>query len=274
MIVSWAEAEAAWTRVLRAAGRSEQSIALRRHQLGRLAAAMRPRGPWSVTTDDLIGWLGEQGWARETLRSHRAAVRSFYRWAHGAGHVARDPAAGLPAVRPAPPMPRPTNAEALRQALATVSDERVHLALLLGARLGLRRGEMVLVHERDLVDDLVGYSLLVHGKGGRRRSVPVPATLARQIRRACRAGGGWAFPGRIDGHLSAAYLGKLVSRVLPAGQSTHGLRHRFATDAHRVNRDLVTVQELLGHASPETTRRYVGADEDELRRTVLALAGY
>lgn len=273
MIVSWAEAEAAWSRVLRAAGRSEQSIALRRHQLGRLAAAMRPRGPWSVTTDDLIGWLGSQSWARETLRSHRAMARGFYRWAHGAGLVAVDPAAGLPAVRPAPPMPRPTDAEALRQALASVTDERVHLALLLGARLGLRRGEMVLVHERDLVDDLVGYSLLVHGKGGRRRSVPVPATLARQIRAACIAGGGWAFPGRIDGHLSAAYLGKLVSRVLPEGQSTHGLRHRFATDAHRVNRDLVTVQELLGHASPETTRRYVGADEDELRRTVLALAG-
>lgn len=257
-------------RVLRAAGRSEQTIGLRRHHLGRLAADLR-RGPWSVTAEDLSDWLGSHGWAAETLRSNRATLRGFYRWAHGAGHVGTDPAAGLLPIRPAPPMPRPTNAEALREALMRVTDGRVHLALLLGSRLGLRRGEMVLVHARDLVEDLIGWSLLVHGKGGRGRSVPVPATLARQIRRACQAGGGWAFPGRIDGHLSAAYLGKIVSRELPAGQSTHGLRHRFATDAHRVNRDLLTVQELLGHASPETTRRYVPADEDELRRTVLAL---
>lgn len=258
--------------MLRAAGRSEETIRLRRYHLGRLAAAMRPRGPWAVRSEHLTAWLGGHGWSRETLRSYRATVRSFYRWAHGAGYVPADPAAGLLPVKPAQPMPKPTDAEALRDALVRVSDERVHLALLLGSRLGLRRGEMVRVHERDLVDDLVGWSLRVHGKGDKLRMVPVPDTLARQIRAACRRGGGWAFPGRIEGHLSAAYLGKLVSRELPVGQSTHGLRHRFATDAHRVNRDLVTVQELLGHASPETTRRYVAADLDELRRTVLALA--
>nr|WP_232848073.1 tyrosine-type recombinase/integrase [Occultella kanbiaonis] len=59
---------------------------------------------------------------------------------------------------------------------------------------------------------------------------------------------------------------------MPDGVSTHTLRHRFATRAHAVERDLLSVQQLLGHASPSTTQRYVLVQPDALRRTVLAIA--
>lgn len=52
----------------------------------------------------------------------------------------------------------------------------------------------------------------------------------------------------------------------------HPLRHRFATRAYAVDRDLLAVQTLLGHASPVTTRRYVAVPDESLRRTVLSVA--
>lgn len=42
-------------------------------------------------------------------------------------------------------------------------------------------------------------------------------------------GPGHVFPGRIDGHLSAAYVGKRISKLLPPNWTAHTLRHRFAS---------------------------------------------
>lgn len=253
---------------MRAAARSPQTIALRRSQIRRLAASVDV-GPWELGTSDLLDWLGSRGWGRETLRSHRAALRAFYGWAVAAGHVSVSPAAALPPVRPTPPRPRPTPELTYRRAVGQARGWEL-LALRLGAEAGLRRGEIAQVHADDLTADLAGWSLLVHGKGGKERVVPLSDDLASAVRDAC--GEGFAFPGRIEGHVSPGYLGKRVSALMPAGVSTHSLRHRFATRAYSVDRDVFAVQQLLGHASPETTRRYVQVEDDRLRRTVEAIA--
>lgn len=141
--------------------------------------------------------------------------------------------------------------------------------LRLAAEAGLRRAEIARIHSRDLVDDLLGWSLVVHGKGGRERVVPLPVPLALELR---GYGPGYVFPGADRGHLSARWVGKLVSRALPRPWTTHTLRHRFATRAYQLERDLLAVQTLLGHASPVTTQRYVAQDEARLRATVLGVA--
>lgn len=269
-MMGWSDELEAWCRAMRAASRSVETIKLRRLQLLRLAATY-PAGPWGLSTSDLLDWLGSQGWSRDTLRSHRAALRAFYAWGVTTGRVAVSPAAALPTIRPAQPRPRPTPDVTYRRALEQARGwER--LALRLGAEAGLRRAEMAQVHADDVVEDLQGWSLRVHGKGDKLRVVPLSDGLAAAVRAACRDGGGWAFPGRVDGHISAGYLGKRVSALMPSGVSTHSLRHRFATRAYGVDRDVFAVQELLGHASPETTRRYVRVNDDRLRRTVEAIA--
>ena len=53
-----------------------------------------------------------------------------------------------------------------------------------------------------------------------------------------------------------------------AGWTAHTLRHRFATRTYAAARDLVAVQELLGHAKPETTRLYIETPPDSLRAAV------
>lgn len=137
---------------------------------------------------------------------------------------------------------------------------------------GLRRGEIAQVHESDVHPDLLGFSLLVHGKGGKLRLVPLLDDLAEQVMAACQAGGGHAFPGRIDGHLSAARVGELLTALLPPKITPHSFRHRFAANVYDETGDLLTVQTLLGHSSPETTRRYVPPNTNRLRAAVVAAA--
>lgn len=230
------------------------SLALRRYQLGRLAADHADRSPWSMESTDLAAWLTARGWSVETVRSHRSAVRSFYGWAHAAGLCETDPSRLLRKVPPARHRPRPAPEDAVLDALAA-ADDRVYLMVMLGARQGLRRGEIAVVHSDDVIRQDAGvWSLLVHGKGGKDRLVPLLPDVARALR---DRPAGWTFPSsRTGSHLTPHYVGLLITRVLPAGLTPHQLRHRFASAAYQRTGDIRSVQELLGHASVATTQFY------------------
>lgn len=226
--------------------------------------------PGMVSAARIIDWAGGQDWARETRRSHYASLRGFYSWAVEVGFVDQNPAASLPAIRPGPAVPRPATDRAYREALAR-ADERGHVILRLAGEAGLRRGEIASVRRRDLIDDLHGTTLIVHGKGDRDRLVPLSPSLGREVMRAIGARD-WLLPSPCGGPMTARHVGKLGSRWLPEGVTLHQLRHRFATVVNRETRDLMSVQKLLGHASVATTQRYIAVDEDTLRAAALTAA--
>lgn len=256
----WNAALAEYEVAQRAAGRSPGTIRLHRHYLEQLRA--RHADPWSVTTRDLRAVLASRRWAAETRRSARSAFRGFYRWAHGSGYVDDDPGLELEAIRVPPGVPRPTPELVVAQTLA-YSPPRVALMVLLAAYAGLRAAEIARVH----ADDLVGDELVVRGKGGRVRAVPIvePSLLLR-----LRQLDGWAFPNGLGSHLSPGHVTKLVSAALPDGWTCHTLRHRFASAAYAGTRDLLAVGQLLGHSRPETTQRYVRLPDDALRAAARA----
>lgn len=256
-----------WTVWLQAAGRPKTTITTRTYHLRRLANDHPGRSPWNLTTADLIAWTGAQTWATETRRSYRSTLITFFRWAISAGHTDHNPADGLPRVKPAQPRPRPTPDTVYLTALRGASP-RVHLILRFAAEMGLRRAEIAQIHRRDLLTSTRGYSLLVHGKGQKDRVIPLTPGLAAALRE-CDT---WLFPGLDNGHLSPRYIGKLATKALPGDWTIHSLRHRFASRAYAIDRDLLTVQDLLGHASPVTTRTYVLPPDDAARRLVMAAA--
>lgn len=141
--------------------------------------------------------------------------------------------------------------------------------LELALNAGLRCCEICKVHSRDVFADLVGWSLVVRGKGKRQRIVPLSDDLARRLRDV----DGYAFEGQIDGHLSAGYVSKLISAALPPGVTAHPLRHRYATRAYELGgRDIRAVQDLLGHAYVSTTQIYTAVSDEAKRRAALAAA--
>lgn len=235
----------------------------------RVARAFPLVDPFTVTFRDLVGWLAScDTWNAETRRSARSALRSFYRWAFEAGHVPVDPTVKLPAPPSKAPMPRPASETAVKFAVLAATP-RERLMVRLAAELGMRRAEVAQVHSRDLLEHDEGWSLIVHGKGARTRVLPLHDELAGELRSLTP---GWAFPGQVGGHIGAETVGKLVQALLPPGVTMHALRHRFATRAYELTRDVFVVQQLLGHARPETTRRYVEVADDRLRAAVVGLA--
>ena len=120
-----------------------------------------------------------------------------------------------------------------------------------------------------------GETMMIRGKGGKDRVVPVLPAVHEAIEAyvgACPypySREGPLFLGARGGRLGArtvqGLMAKLRARLgLPASATPHALRHSFATHLLAAGGDLRAIQELLGHASLSTTQRYTDVDADAL----------
>jgi integrase len=263
----WHEAIEGFLAHERAGGRRTNTNNARRQHIEHLARRVTV-GPWQITADILLDYLSEQEWATETRRGRRTTFDKFYQWGMYRGFVIVNPVDFAPKIKMTKGRARPAPDRIYHEALISAKP-RETLMLRLAAEVGLRRGEVAQAHTNDLMEDLVGHSLIVHGKGGKTRTVPLPVSLGRAV-----AGlePGYLFPGNDNGHLSPRYVGKLIRDLMPDQWTMHTLRHRFGTRAYALTSDILLVQEMLGHASPNTTRVYVEFDRDRMRVAVNELA--
>lgn len=261
----WREYIDKWLDTLKAGGYSEQTRKTRRYQIQALSLGLGG-SPLDTTAEDIVEWYADHDWKPETRKSSRNAACSFFRWLRTSGRRADDPSALLPSVKRPQAHPRPCPDKVILAALAkATASER--LMIRLGAECGLRRAEIACVNSRDVMDDLHGRSLIVRGKGDKQRIVPLPDDLASEI----QAHDGYLFPGRWEAHCEQSYIGKHVSALLGGGWSAHSLRHRYATMTYQATADILLVSKLLGHASIETTQRYVAMPDARLRVAVDAV---
>lgn len=256
-----------WALSALAAGHSANTVTSRCQHLRHAAKGLGTVSPWDVNAGDLIAWCGGQDWATDTRRGRRNTFRAFWGWGMATERATSNPAHDLPKVKMTPARPKPAPPAAYQSALMAAAPREM-LMLKMARYHGMRRAEVAQSHSKDLIEDLGGWSLIVHGKGGKERVVPLGTALAGELR---ALGDGYFFPGQRHGHLSAEYVGKLVTRLMPGAWTMHTLRHRFATDVWAVEKDLFVVQELLGHSNPTTTRAYVETPRAGLRRAVDAI---
>jgi integrase/recombinase XerD len=212
-----------------------------------------------------------------------AAVRGLHRFAVRDGLLADDVAREVrPPALPAR-LPRALTLDQVEQLLAgCVGDgpaalrDRALLELLYST--GARISEAVGLDRDDL--DAAGRTVLLRGKGGKQRIVPVgrPA-LAAVDAYLVRARPALAARGRGTPALLLNARGARLSRQsawhalrgaaeaagLATDVSPHTLRHCFATHLLAGGADVRVVQELLGHASVTTTQIYTSVTVDTLR---------
>lgn len=261
----WDEPVEDWVVWLIAGGTPPTTLRLRRGHIRGIARRSGTRHPREVTSVLLLRLCSQTAWSNEHRRGVRRSLLSFFDWGVSSGIVSENPAVKLPRVSGDIPKPRPCPDQVWREIL-DAADTREEMMIRLAGEVGMRRAEVARCHRDDLVRDLVGWSLIVHGKGGKQRIVPIPDRLALDIGTFCHSG--YLFPGNEDGHLSAHYVGKLVSRLMPPGWSMHKLRHRFATRGLAATGDLLAVRDALGHASVATTQIYTAVATDKVRRVM------
>jgi integrase/recombinase XerC len=148
------------------------------------------------------------------------------------------------------------------------------LLLLYGS--GLRISEALGLRTRDAPTPARDM-LVIDGKGGKQRLVPVlPVTVEAiaRYRRLCPyplSPETPLFLGAKGGPLSPRIIQLAMARArdtlgLPETATPHALRHSFATHLLSAGADLRQIQELLGHASLSTTQIYTEVDRERLLR--------
>ena len=252
-----------WLDTYRAAGKAPGTIRNRRSYMTNFAKHI---SPLDATGDDLMIYLASrQDLKPESRKSLVIALRSFYRWAYKRGMTTEDLSVDLPSIHVPMGVPKPITDMALARARA-LADPETLLMLDLGALAGLRRSEIAAVNAMDVTDQV----LIVSGKGGRIRSIPIHPRLKARL----AALVGWAFPSPIrpGSHVSSDYVAARLEAVLPEPFTAHSLRHYFASKAYAGSHDIRAVQQLLGHASVETTQRYIAIGYEAMNAAVLAVA--
>ncbi|MCB0895255.1 MAG: site-specific tyrosine recombinase XerD [Nocardioidaceae bacterium] len=242
-----------------------------------------------ATVADFLARLREGDQVHPALSSTSAArtvvaVRGFHKFAVADGLAALDPASGVKPPTPAKRLPKALpvgDVEAILEAAGAPGTtlalrDRALLEVLYGT--GARISEAVGLDVDDL--DLVDGTVLLRGKGGKERLVPVgsfareavDAYLVRGRPELVATGRGTpalflnARGGRLSRQSAWAVLAKAADRAgITKDVSPHTLRHSFATHLLDGGADVRVVQELLGHASVTTTQVYTLVTVDNLR---------
>lgn len=142
------------------------------------------------------------------------------------------------------------------------------LELLYGS--GLRASELVGLLRSSILGDEP--YLIIKGKGGKERLVPISQQARIAVRRWAEfvePREKWLFPSR-TGHISRIRLFQIIREhaaragINPAKISPHVLRHAFATHLLEGGADLRALQTLLGHSDISTTQIYTHIDSARL----------
>ncbi|WP_371060158.1 site-specific tyrosine recombinase XerD [Rhodosalinus sp. 5P4] len=237
-----------------------------------------------------------EGLSAATRARRLSSIRQLFRFIHEEGWRGDNPALRLDGPARARRLPKTLSHDEVDRMLAAADTtgrdaaERARNACLMQLlyATGMRVSELVALPVAAARGD--PRMLLVRGKGGRERMVPLspPArdALARwlALRDAAAARGAEAgqpdspclFPSRArSGHLTRERFFLIVKELaraagVPAERvSPHTLRHAFATHLLEGGADLRVIQTLLGHADLSTTEIYTHVLEERLRSLVL-----
>lgn len=253
----------------------------------------------TATQDDVEAYLvhcDQQGLSRATRARRLSAIKQLYRFAFEEGLREDNPAVQIAGPGRDARLPKTLSVEEVDRLLdagaahgRTEADRSRNACLMqLLYATGMRVTELVSLPVSSARGD--PRMLLIRGKGGRERMVPLspPARAALTEWLALRDAGeeaartrgkpssAFLFPSHGKaGHLTRHAFYMLIkdfaveAGVSPSKVTPHTLRHAFATHLLENGADLRAIQTLLGHADVATTEIYTHVLEERLRTLVL-----
>ncbi len=245
----------------------------------------------NAAQDELQAWLrGAAKLARATQARRLSALKQYYKFLCSEKIRRDDPARELTAPKLGRSLPKYLDvAEVGRlcEAVQKMSGPegvrlRAMIETLYGA--GLRVSELVALPLNAFVHE---QTLLVRGKGGKERIVPLGASAHAALQAYLKVRGVFLAPRQVSpflfpslrartGHLTRQRFFQLLRAVgiavgiAPSRLSPHVLRHAFATHLLEGGADLRSVQQMLGHADIATTQVYTHVVANRLAAALTA----
>ncbi|MCU0900986.1 MAG: site-specific tyrosine recombinase XerD [Cypionkella sp.] len=261
--------------------------------------AHRGLGFAAATRDDVEAYLvscDANGLSKATRARRLSSIRQMYRFAHDEGWRGDNPAIRIKGPGAVQRLPDALGTEEVTRLMdaarrfGRTPPERIRAIALMELlyATGMRVSELVSLPVAAVRGD--PRMVLVRGKGGKERMVPVsgPARAALtdwlrlrdQAEEAARLAGRptsrHLFPGPGEaGHLTRQHFHLMLKSIAveagvsPARVTPHALRHAFATHLLAGGADLRVIQTLLGHADLSTTEIYTHVLDEHLKTLVL-----
>ncbi len=171
---------------------------------------------------------------------------------------------------------------------AQVTGIREWMAIDLLTSTGLRVSEAADVRCGDLKAGYGESALFVRdGKGGKSRTVQIPDSLKKHLKQFVTWKQSRGEPTGQDDYLfvgkrgpwTAQAVQQLVKKYLKtldlyeSEKSVHALRHSYAVEFYRQQRDLRALQKQLGHASVQTTQISADVTAEDIQKQIKGLWG-
>lgn len=246
--------------------------------------------------EDYLIACADAGLSQATRARRLSAIRQLYRFAYEEGWRTDNPSLQIKGPGRAKRLPKTLSEAdvdrlmvAARETGRTASDRQRNICMLeLLYATGLRVTELCALPVAAVRGD--PHLILVRGKGGKERMVPLSAPSRTelqtwlQVRDAAEAEASskgaspskFLFPSRGKlGHLTRHRFYALIKEIAvaggvdPSGVTPHTLRHAFATHLLARGADLISIQALLGHADVATTEIYTHVLDARLKELVL-----
>jgi integrase/recombinase XerD len=251
-----------------------------------------------ASSDDIRGYLSDltkRGLAASSVARKLSAVRQLYRFLYAERYRPDDPAAILEGPKRGRALPKTLSVADVDRLISTARAQahnpdfsaaerlraaRLHCLLELLYATGLRVSELVTLPASAARGDQ--RMLLVRGKGGKERMVPLNdaarramADYQRLLKDTKHRDAAWLFPSSgQEGHLTRQHFARDLKALAALcglraeAVSPHVLRHAFASHLLQNGADLRIVQTLLGHSDISTTQIYTHILEERLKTLV------
>lgn len=246
---------------------SDRTISARQLTVNRLA---RTCDPDTATAEQIAAFLSDMDVGRWATATYFAHLRAWFRWLNRTGQRDDNPLLKLDAPHPPRCTPRPVTDRELTAILhAANGRRRSRMMVLLAAYQGLRAHEIAKIRGEDV--NLSDRLLRVVGKGDSDYELPLHELVAREALRFPRSG--WWFPSYLNPgqplcrQSVSQTVGDAFDRAGVNG-GCHRLRHWYATSLLRNGANIRVVQELMRHASIQSTQIYTQVEMAQQRAAI------
>lgn len=236
-----------------------------------------------IIVREYLEFLYSKGLNRNSISRKLSAIRSFYNYLISCDIISVNYFKDISNPKKAKTLPKYVLDKDLEIMFncfdkSKTLDQRNLLILEMLYATGVRVGELVLIKIQDI--DKYNNSIRILGKGSKERMVfygsfceDILDIYLNDGRLKLLKGkeSEYLFINKNGSVLSTRYVRKMIDNVVRKCEinyniSPHTLRHTFATDMLNAGADLVSVKELLGHSSLNTTSIYTHVTNEQIKK--------